>query len=169
MARLSVPAWSSLTRNVAFDDHGIRPSSSMSPPSTSSRSSGLPGSGRITPSRVVVAGMPVQAGADVARRVERPAAQRAGGAAPLDGGAAPGGHGPGLSGGAVEAGQIALPLVTGEAGVAELRAGEAGVAEPRPGVVVLLLLVFSRLDPSRKCALTSTFANHIPGIRVAWY
>src|SRR5438067_4644129 len=140
MARLSVPAWSSLTRNVAFDDHGIRPSSSMSPPSTSSRSSGLPGSGRITPSRVVVAGMPVQAGADVARRVQRPAAQGAGGPAPLDGGAAPGGHGPGLGGGEVEAGQIALPLLGGEAGFAELLAAVALVLVVFVFVVVVVLI-----------------------------
>src|SRR5581483_7778029 len=126
MARLSAPAWSSLTRNVAFDDQGIRPSTSIFPFSRSSRSSRLPGSGWIMRARclalgVVVAGMAVQPGADVARRVERAAAQRAGRAAALHGGAAPAGHGPGLGGGEVEAGQVALLLVVvRDVGLAEL-------------------------------------------------
>ena len=63
-------------------------------------------------------GVPVQLGADVAFRVQRSAAQRAGrpaGHHRLD---APAGHGPGLAGGDVEAGQVARP-----------RRG------PRPGVV----------------------------------
>src|SRR5205809_968109 len=118
MARLSAPPRSSLTRNVAFDDHGIRPSSSISPPSRSSLSSALPGSGWITRSRcVVVAGMPVQAGAGVAGRVERTAAQRAGRATAYHRRAAPGGHGPGLGGGEVEPGQVALSRIVGEAGL----------------------------------------------------
>src|SRR5688500_3276341 len=65
-------------------------------------------------SRVVVAAVPVQPGADVTRRVEGAAAQRARRPAALDGDGATGGHGPGLGGGEVEAGEVAVLLVAGQ-------------------------------------------------------
>src|SRR5579872_3140374 len=131
----------------------MRPSTSTVPPSSSSRSSVLPGRGcsgsapwppgSITVarrrSRGVVMAVPVQPGTDVARRVERPAAQRAGRPALLHRGRAPGGHRPGLGGGEVQAGQVALAFVLRRPGLLE-----AGVVVLVLVVLVVVLLVGDR-------------------------